>query len=212
MKSISISAKAREAFGTKNAKELRREGFVPCVAYGGEKPVHFYAQEISFKNLVYTPDVFTVEFDVDGNKFSAVMQDIQFHPVTDKILHIDFIQLFDDKEVEVLVPVNVSGNAIGVRNGGRLRSILRKLKVSAIPANLPDSIEINIDKLRIGQAIRVSDVQADGYSILNADSAVIVAIKTARNAVEDEEEEDEEEGAEGAAAENAEATPEAAAE
>lgn len=212
MKSITISAKSREAFGTKNAKELRREGFVPCVAYGGEKPVHFYAPELSFKNLVYTPDVYTVEFDVDGNKFNAVMQDIQFHSVTDKILHIDFIQLFDDKEVVVQIPVNLVGNAIGVRNGGKLNTILRKLKVSAIPANLPDSIEINIEKLRIGQAIRVSDMQADGYSILNADSAVIVAIKTARNAVdEDEETEEDEEGAEGAA-ENAEATTEAAAE
>ena len=139
MKSITISGSKRESVGKKATKALRNAGKVPCVLYGGEKPLHFSADEAAFKNLVYTPNAHTVEIDVEGgNKFDAVLQDIQFHPVTDSILHIDFYQLFADKEVTMDIPVRLVGNSPGVRNGGRLLFRKRKLTIKALPANLPD--------------------------------------------------------------------------
>jgi large subunit ribosomal protein L25 len=203
MKSITIKGSERESVGKKATKALRNAGKVPCVVYGGEKPLHFSADELAFKKLVYTPNAHTVKVDLDkGEKVKAVMQDIQFHPVTDKILHIDFYQLFDDKEVTMDIPVRLQGNSPGVRNGGRLLFRNRKLTIKALPDNLPDFFDIDISNLKIGDNILVESLLNDDFSILQPDSTVVVQVKTARAAIEVEEEEEEglEEGAEGAEA------------
>ena len=186
MKSLAISAKTREKVGKSDSKALRNQGKVPCVLYGGEKQVSFYAHENEFRKLVYTSDVFLVELDIDGTKFSAIMQDIQFHPVTDKILHIDFLQVFDDKEITVSIPVKLTGLSIGVRNGGNLMHRRKSIITRALPANLPDAITIDISDLKIGMFVYIKDLRSDVYDFLAADNSVVVGVKTARNAIEDE--------------------------
>ena len=186
MKSLAISAKTREKVGKSDSKALRNQGKVPCVLYGGEKQVSFYAHENDFRKLVYTSDVFLVELDIDGTKFSAIMQDIQFHPVTDKILHIDFLQVFDDKEITVSIPVKLTGLSIGVRNGGNLMHRRKSIITRALPANLPDAITIDISDLKIGMFVYIKDLRSDVYDFLAADNSVVVGVKTARNAIEDE--------------------------
>lgn len=207
MQSITIKGSERESVGKKSTKALRNAGKVPCVIYGGEQPVHFYADEIAFKNLVYTPNAYTAVIDLgDKGSFKAVMQDIQFHPVTDAILHIDFYQLFEDKPVTMRIPVRLEGNSPGVRNGGRLLFRRRKLTIKALPANLPDFFNVDISKLRIGGNITVAQLMSDQYTILHPESNVVVQVKASRTSVDDSGE-DEEEGEEGseAAAEGSEA-------
>ena len=208
MKSITIKGSERESVGKKATKALRNAGKVPCVVYGGEKPLHFSADELAFRNLVYTPNAHTVNVDLGEGKVRAIMQDIQFHPVTDKILHIDFYQLFDDKEVTMNIPVRLQGNSPGVRNGGRLLFRKRKLAIKALPDKLPDFFDVDISELKIGDNIIVESLLSDDFTILHPDSTVVVQVKTQRAAVVDEVEEDEEglEGEEGATAEGAEGT------
>jgi large subunit ribosomal protein L25 len=195
MKSITIDGSQRESVGKKATKALRNAGQVPCVLYGGEKPVHFAAAELAFSKLVYTPNAHTVVINLEGGEtFSAVLQDIQFHPVTDRILHVDFYQLFEDKEIALDIPVHLVGNSKGVKNGGVLRRNNRKLRIKALPANLPDFIEIDITPLKIGDKVAVSELASDKYSFLHTDNTVVCQIKTSRTAIADEE--DEEEGAE----------------
>jgi len=199
MKSITIKGSERESVGKKATKALRNAGKVPCVVYGGEKPLHFSANELSFKKLVYTPNAHTVVVELEnGDKVDAVMQDIQFHPVTDKIIHIDFYQLFKDKEVTMNIPVRLQGNSPGVKNGGRLLFRKRKLTIKALPDNLPDFFDVDISKLKIGDNISVETLLNDDFSVLHPDSTVVVQVKTAREVIEVEEEEEEgEEGVEG---------------
>jgi len=205
MKSITINGSQRESVGSKATKALRNAGQVPCVLYGGDKPVHFSAPELAFSKLVYTPNAHTVVINLDnGEVLNAVLQDIQFHPVTDRILHVDFYQLFEDKEIALNIPVNLVGNSKGVKNGGVLRRNNRKLRIKALPANLPDFIEIDITPLKIGDKVAVGDLPTGDYTFLQTDTTVVCRVSTSRVAVEDEEEE-EEEGAEAAeAAEGAE--------
>ena len=199
MKSVSISAEKRVDLGKKEAKTLRAAGKVPCVIYGGETVQHVSATEIAFNNLVYTPNVYTVAIDIEGTVVNALIKDIQFHPVTDRIIHIDFIELIPGKEVNTEIPVVINGNAIGVRNGGKLRKTLRKLSVRSTSENLPDAITLDISEMKIGDKIYVRDLDATNFDILTSGNAVVVAVKTARNVLEEEEEEEEvAEGAEGA--------------
>jgi large subunit ribosomal protein L25 len=196
MKSITIKGSERESVGKKASKALRNAGKVPCVVYGGEKPLHFSADELAFRDLVYTPNAHTVVVELDnGNKLKAILQDIQFHPVTDKILHIDFYQLFADKELTMNIPVRLQGSSPGVRNGGRLLFRNRKLAIKALPDNLPDFFDIDISKLKIGDNITVESLLNDNFTILHPETTVVVQVKTARSAVVIEDEE--EEGAEG---------------
>jgi large subunit ribosomal protein L25 len=197
MKTLAISAKLRKGTGKTDSKALRNQGNVPCVLYGGEKQVCFYAHENDFRNLVYTPDVFIVELDIEGEKFRVVMQDLQFHPVTDKLLHLDFLQIFDDKEITMTIPVHLEGMSIGIRNGGVLSFRRRKIITRAIPGNLPDYIEINIADLDIGHSVFIKDLRVDEYTFLAADNAVVVGVRTARELIIEEEEEEELEGEEG---------------
>ncbi|MCK0144484.1 50S ribosomal protein L25/general stress protein Ctc [Arenibacter sp. F26102] len=206
MKSITIKGSERESVGKKATKALRNAGKVPCVIYGGEKPLHFSAEELSFKDLVYTPNAHTVVVELEGNKkYDAVMQDIQFHPVTDSILHVDFYQLFKDKEVTMDIPVRLLGNSPGVRNGGRLLFRKRKLSIKALPDNLPDFFDIDLSKLKIGGNISVATLLKDEFTILHPENTVVVQVKAARNAILiDEEDEEGEEGAEATAEASAE--------
>jgi len=199
MKSVEIQGNVRTEVGSKFAKAERKAGNVPCVVYGGEAPIHFSAPTLAFRGLVYTAEAKTAKITVGDTTVEAVIQDIQFHPVTDQLMHIDFIQLVDGKAVTMNIPVVLHGQARGVLNGGKLKTILRQLSVRAVPGQFPESIDLNIAELRIGKSIRVSDVPSEGFEILNADTAVIVTVKKARGAVEEDEDEDEE-GAEGAEA------------
>jgi large subunit ribosomal protein L25 len=210
MKSVSISAEKRVDLGKKEAKALRAAGKVPCVIYGGENTYHFAATEVAFNNLVYTSNVYTVAIDIEGSTVNALIKDIQFHPVTDQIIHVDFIELTPGKEVNTEIPVVINGNAIGVRNGGKLRKTLRKLSVRSTPENLPDAITLDISDMKIGDKIYVRDIDADKFDILTSGNAVVVAVKTARNVIEEEEEQGVEGAEGGEGAEGAEAPPAAA--
>ena len=199
MKSITIKGSKRESVGKVATKALRNAGMVPCVIYGGNEPVHFSAEEKAFKKLVYTPDVFTASLDVDGQKTTAILQDIQFHPVSDRILHVYFYQLFDDKEVTMKIPVKLTGTSPGVLNGGSLRFTNRKLKIKALPANLPDYVTADISELKIGSKLLVTSLFNDEYTFMHPDNTVVVQVRTSRNATEDEEEVATEEATEAAA-------------
>lgn len=208
MKSITIQGTKRESVGKKSTKALRDAELVPCVVYGGEQPLNFSTAEKSFKNLVYTPEAHTVVIELDGKKIEAVLQDIQFHPITDKILHVDFYQLSADKPVVMSVPVRITGRAKGVVSGGVLRQSFRKLTLKAIPANLPDEIVVDVTPLRIGNKLYVGDIKTEKYTFMHPDNAVIAAVKTSRNAMkggaaveEDDEEETEAPEAEATSAE-----------
>lgn len=183
MKSITIQGQKRENVGKKSTKALRDAELVPCVVYGGQDPIHFSTEEKSFKNLVYTPDAHTVSIEVEGQTIPAVLQDIQFHPITDKILHVDFYQLSEDKPVVMEVPVRLVGRSKGVVAGGALRQSFRKLRLKAIPANLPDEIVVDVTPLKIGNKIYVGDIKTEGYSFMHPDNAVVVAVKMSRNAM-----------------------------
>ncbi|MAD97506.1 MAG: 50S ribosomal protein L25/general stress protein Ctc [Flavobacteriaceae bacterium] len=191
MKSITIEGSKRESVGKKATKALRNADKVPCVIYGGDQPLHFAAEAKSFRNLVYTPNVYTASIEIDGTKIPAILQDIQFHPVSDKILHVDFYRLFDDKEVTMNIPVRLVGSSKGVMSGGALRHNIRKLKVKAIPANLPDFIEADITELGIGNKLYVTELKNEKYTILHPDNTVVAQVRMSRNAskIEDEAEE-----------------------
>ncbi|WP_343328651.1 50S ribosomal protein L25/general stress protein Ctc [Polaribacter staleyi] len=195
MKSISIKGSKRESVGKVATKALRNAGMVPCVIYGGENPIHFSAEEKAFKKLVFTPNVYTASLDIDGQKIPAVLQDIQYHPVTDKIIHVDFYQLFDDKEITMNIPVKLTGTSPGVLNGGSLRFTNRKLRVKALPANLPDFVTADISKLKIGNKLVVTALPTEGYTFMHPDNTVVVQVRTSRNATKSADEEEETEAA-----------------
>ena len=201
MKSITINGSKREHVGKVATKALRNAGKVPCVIYGGENPVHFSAEELAFSKLVYTADAHTVVIALeDGNKIDAVMQDIQFHPVSDKILHVDFFQLHPGKEISMIIPVKVEGTAPGVRDsGGLLSRNKRKLTVRALPKNLPDFLLADVSTLKLNDSITVADLSEETFNILHPDNQVVCQVKMSRASMSIEEEEEVEvEGADGA--------------
>ena len=184
MKSITINGSQRESVGKVSTKALRNAGMVPCVVYGGDKAVHFSAAELAFSKLVYTPNAHTVVIALDnGTSINAILQDIQFHPVSDKILHIDFYQLFDDKEVTMNIPVNITGNAPGVMAGGVLSRNQRKLRVKALPANLPDFIDADVSELNIGSKFVISQLANDKYTFLQPENTVVAQVRVSRAAM-----------------------------
>ena len=207
MKSITINGSQRESVGKSSTKALRNAGKVPCVVYGGEKPVHFSADEISFSKLVYTPDAHTVIISLDGKEeINAIIQDIQFHPVSERILHIDFFQLFENKEINMTIPIKFSGNAPGVRlEGGLLFKNKRKLYVKALPKNLPDYISVDISNLHLNDKVTIQDLLNDNYSFVHPENMVVCQVKMSRASLslttveeEGEEGEEAEEGVESA--------------
>ncbi len=183
MKSIAINGSLRENEKKQTTKQLRVQDIVPCVLYGGKEQVHFAVPAADFKKLVYTAEVMTANLTIDGKSYAAVMQDIQFHPVSEKILHIDFLELVKDKLITIDIPVKITGSAPGVKQGGKLVTKVRKLKIKALPAHLPDSIEIKIDTLEIGKSIRVADIKLKNVEILNSPANIITSVVVARQAV-----------------------------
>ncbi|ESU23750.1 rplY protein [Flavobacterium enshiense DK69] len=184
MKSITIKGSERESVGKASTKAVRNAGMVPCVLYGGDQPVHFSAEEKAFKGLVYTPNVHTVVVELEGGKsYSAILQDIQVHPVSDKILHIDFYQLHDEKEITMEVPVKVTGTSPGVLLGGVLRLNQRKLKVRALPANLPDFVEADITPLEMGNKLYVTKIPTNNFRLLHPDNTVVCQVRISRAAM-----------------------------
>jgi large subunit ribosomal protein L25 len=189
MKSITINGSKRESVGKKATKALRNAGMVPCVLYGENNPVHFTAKELDFSKLVYTPNAHTVVLKLDGKTtVNAILQDIQFHPVSDRILHVDFYELKNDKEISMNIPVELTGAAPGVLiSGGRLLLNKRKLRVKALPSNLPDIIVVDISELEIGNKLYTSSIKSEKFSFVHPDNTVICQVRTSRAAIIEEE-------------------------
>jgi large subunit ribosomal protein L25 len=203
MKSVALSGNTRAERGTSNANILRKEEKVPAVIYGGKENVHFTVNEVKFNKIINTPEVYFVDLDVDGAKFKAIIKDVQFHPVTDRVLHIDFLEVDEKKALTIKIPVNLTGRSKGVANGGTLKNPIKNIRVNGLPSAIPESIEIDTTDLKIGDSIKVGELNVDGLTFLGADNAVVVGVKMSRNVVEEEEE---------AVAEGAEDAPEAASE
>jgi large subunit ribosomal protein L25 len=183
MKSITIKGSERESVGKVATKALRNAGMVPCVLYGGNQAVHFSAEEIAFKNLVYTPNAHTVAIELGKTTYNAILQDIQVHPVSDKILHIDFFQLNESKEIMMEVPVKIVGTSPGVLLGGDLRFNLRRLKVKALPKDLPDFVEANISQLEMGNKLYVTKIETNNFKLMHPDNTVVCQVKISRAAM-----------------------------
>ena len=202
MKTVSLSGALRAHVGKKDAKKHRKEGNIPCVLYGGKEQVHFIVNDFQFGKLIFTPEVNLVNLDIEGKTTLALLQDVQYHPVTDKVLHADFLVVTEDKPVIVSLPVKTTGVSPGVLAGGKLIIKMRKILVKGLIANLPEVITVDIKGMTIGSSIKVKDLSIEGITFLNVPSAVVISVKTARVIALEEDEEEEEEG-EG---ENAEAT------
>lgn len=201
MKSIEIKADPREHYGKKSSNSLRAEGKVPCVMYGGKENLHFYAHENAFRKLVYTPEVYLVNLIIGDKSYKAVMKDIQFHPVTDHLQHIDFLQVFEDKPVTINLPIKITGESIGVKAGGKLRIKRRSLRIKGLAADIPDHFTIDITNIQIGESIKVGDLSFDKLEIIDNKRAMVVAVAVSRISLQEEEElaaAEAEEGAEGA--------------
>jgi large subunit ribosomal protein L25 len=198
MKTIEINGHLRETLGTKTAKHLRREGQVPCVVYGGKENLHFHADERELNKLIYTPNVYQVKLNLDGKELNAVMRNPEYHPVSDKLIHLDFIEVIAGKLVTMRIPVQLEGTAIGVKNGGVLRHNAKKLLVRGLIENIPDTIEVEISKMKIGTSKKVGELDIANLEVMESSNRVIVAIKTSRKAVTTEEGEEGAEAAEGA--------------
>ena len=189
MKSITINGSTRKVLGKKSTKELRKQEMVPCVLYGEGEPVHFSAKELDFSKLVYTPNAHTVKIVLEKKELDAILQDIQFHPLSDKILHVDFYQLSENKEVSMEIPVKIEGSAPGVLiSGGVLILNQRKLRVKALPKNLPDFITADISKLELGDKLYSSELKDEKYEFLHPDNTVVCQVKVARTSLKEIEE------------------------
>lgn len=197
MKTIEISATVRTDLGKKATRILRNEGEVPCVLYGGKEVIHFHAFKNSFLKLVYTHEVYIVELLVNGKKHKAVMQDIQFHPVSDEIMHIDFVEVFDDRPVVINIPVELVGNCIGVKNGGKPRLKRRTLKVKGLPEYLTDRLVVDITKVNIGDVVKVADLNYPNLELLDPQRSMVFSVASSRVAAKGGSGEAEEEGGEG---------------
>lgn len=211
MKTLEIIGYKRANLGKTEAKQLRAEGNVPCVLYGGDEQVHFHAPMILFRELVYTDEAHFVHLNIEGEEYEAIMQDIQFHPVSEVILHVDFLQLFKGKKIKMNIPVHFEGSSIGVEKGGTLIKKRRYLKIESLPKDMPEYVTVDIAPLDFGKAIKVSDIEEDNFSILDSkisSVAVVEVPRALRGAAAEEEGEGEElEEAEGEATEGGEETP-----
>ena len=182
MKNFELTGSKREGTGKKAAKAFRKEGLVPCVLYGGEEVSHFTVTKEGIRKLIYTPNVYLVDLTVEGKTCKAILKDSQYHPVTDELLHADFLQIFEDKPVIMEVPVVLEGLAEGVKAGGKLSLEMRKLKVKALYNNLPDKLHINIENLGLGKTVQVGELSFDNLELLNSKDNVVAAVKLTRAA------------------------------
>ena len=180
MKTIKISAEKRSELGKKSTRDLRKADQVPCVMYGGAEVIHFHAHENDFRHIIYTPNAYIVEVNLDGKKHKAVMKELQFHPVTDKLNHIDFVEVFDDRPVTVEIPIKLTGAAIGLKDGGKPRQRRRVIKVRGLIQHLPDTLDIDITDIRIGDVIKVGDLIYDNLEVLDPSRSMVYAIVSSR--------------------------------
>ncbi len=180
MKSVTLSGSLRANVGKVNAKEIREKGNVPCVIYGGKEQIHFEADIRAFKPVIFTPNAHIVEINLDGKVYKTVLQEAQYHKINDKLIHADFLEVMDGKPVTISIPVVLNGQSEGVKKGGKLVLKLRKLKARGLANELPDSIDVNIDKLDIGDSISVGDIDIKGVTLLNAKNVSVVAVQTTR--------------------------------
>lgn len=181
MKTIEIQGLKRSDLTKQSLKAIRLNEEVPCVLYGGAEPIHFSVTLSQFKGLVYTPNVYIVKVVIDGKGYSCVMQDVQFHPVNDIIQHVDFLEISENTPVTINVPIKVTGASEGVKQGGKLVTKVRRLKVKALPKQLPDFVNLDITPLKIGGSIRVRDLKLDGVEFLDSPANVVIAVRTTRN-------------------------------
>ncbi|MFY0654064.1 MAG: 50S ribosomal protein L25/general stress protein Ctc [Cyclobacteriaceae bacterium] len=200
MKTIEIIGYNRANLGKSEARRLRDQSMVPCVIYGGDEQIHFYAPMILFRELVYTAEAHFVHLNIEGKEFRCILQDIQFHPVSEIILHADFLQLFEGKAIKMDIPVHFTGVSKGVTKGGTLVKKRRTLRVNSLPKDMPEHIDVDITELDFGRAIKVSEVESENFEILDTLQASIAVVEVPRalRGKDDEEEETTEEGAEGA--------------
>lgn len=182
MKIFELNGTPRTELGKKATKALRRNNLIPCELYGGDKNVHFIVSQSDVRKLIYTPDIFMVKLTVGDHVANAIVKDLQFHPVTDSITHMDFVRVFDDKEITVDVPVKLEGLAAGVKAGGKLQLIVRKLHVKAMHQNVPERLVINVENVELGKTIMVRDLKFDNLQILNTGITVVCAVKLTRAA------------------------------
>ena len=203
MKTVVVKGQKRTALGKKDSKKLRAQEIVPAVLYGGEEPIHFAVPFSELRKLVYTPSVYLIDLDIDGQVYPALMQDVQWHAVEEQILHVDFLKIEANKYIKIEVPVNITGLAKGIKAGGKLKVNLRRLKVKALANDLPDVINVNVTKLGIGQSIKVADLSVNNVEFLDNKSNVVVSVIITRAAksAAGEASGDEEEGSEEAPAE-----------
>ena len=207
MQSISLSGSLRENVGKKDAKILRKKGMVPCVVYGGKDQVHFSMDEREMAKILFTPNIYLIEFKLDGKEISALLQDVQYHPVSDRVLHADFLEVDSDKKITTTLPVFTTGIAAGVLKGGSMKQLKRKLAIRAIVSDIPDFINVDISALEIGDSIKVKDLDVDKVVFLDKPNEVVISVKVTRIAVEEVEEEEGEEGEEGEGGEGGEGAP-----
>jgi large subunit ribosomal protein L25 len=180
MKTIEIKGSFRTELGKKSSKEIRKTGNVPCVIYGKEKNIHFYAHENSFKDLVYTHEAHLVKLIIEDKEYRAVLKDMQFHPVKDNILHADFIEVFDDKQVVINIPINVTGDSVGVIAGGKLMIKRRNLKVKGLAIDLPEYLQVDITNLKIHESLKVGDLSYEKIELLDPKKSMVLTIATSR--------------------------------
>ena len=180
MKTVEVVGFKRNDLGKTTAKRLRAEGNAPCVLYGGEEVIHFHAPMYLFNDIVYTPEACFVHLNIEGVEKKAILQDIQFHPVSEVIMHVDFLELVDDKPVKMEIPVSFVGKSPGLQMGGKLVAKLRKLKVRALPANMPSSVEVSVQGLELGKSVKVASVKTEDYEILYNPSVTIASIAIPR--------------------------------
>lgn len=192
MKTVSLSGSPRVSVGKKGATSLRKEGKIPSVVYGGKDQVHFSISENDAKKLVFTPNVYLIELDIEGKKSKVILQETQIHPVTDRVIHLDFLEISDDAPFKLSLPVKLEGFSRGVRNGGKLNQNFRKLRVFGLAKDMPDAVSIDITPIKIGDKVRVTDLSVSGLNFLDPKNAVVVGVQTARVIIEEEEEEEEE--------------------
>ena len=180
MKTIELKGTIRKDTGKKYSKQLRMEEKVPCVMYGGKENIHFSMPELSFKNIVYTPNVYLLKIEIEGDFHDAIIREVQFHPVTDKIIHADFKEYHPDQPVIINLPLKIIGESIGLKAGGKMRIRRRILKARGLVKDFPEHLEIDITDLDIGHTIRIEDLTIEGLEFLDSPGAMVVSVVSAR--------------------------------
>lgn len=200
MKHFEIKANLRTDLGKKASKQIRKSDNIPCVIYGGETNVHFYTNQADVRKFIYTPDVMFADINVDGKVYISMVKDIQFHPVSDKIIHIDFYEVHAEKPVKISIPMKIVGNSPGVKAGGKLKQNVKRIAIRGLMNDIPDFFEISISSLKIGQAIKVKDLKSDKLEFIDSKSNILVSVISTRGAAADAQAEADEDAAAAASA------------